>query len=98
MTRDITREEWAAMVAATIADHPNWMAATMAAVQSGAAEAIERQKDRIADLSLGLLEALKDRRSPRRDSARVVRAIQVSQFYPTQWSARQIAREERKQS
>lgn len=83
------------MVEQTIAAHPEWVATTMAAVQSGIVEAIDRQKERSYLLSRGLVEALKDRRSRKRNASSIVDAIQVSQFHPTPWSAKMIAKEER---
>ena len=93
---DLSREEWVGVVASTLARHPDWAGVTVEAMQAGLTEAIDRQKDRVSDLSLGLVEALSTRPgSKRRNSDRIVQAIRVSNFYNTKWSAETIAKEER---
>lgn len=92
--REMTTQEWAAIVHSTLAAHPDWVGVTVEAMQAGVVEAIDRQKDRVMTLSTGLMEALNSRPGAKtRDRQRIVDAIEVSQFHPTQWSAKMIERE-----
>ena len=93
----ITKEQWQELVYEVLADHPDWAASTVDAMQGGLLQALERKQDRISDLSYGLYEALNTRRgSLRRDGQRIIAAINASQFANTKWSAETIAKEEAK--
>lgn len=93
----ITREQWQELVYEVLADHPDWAADTVACMQQGLLQALERKQDRISDLSHGLHEALTTRRgSLRRDGQRIIAAINASNFANTKWSADAIAKEEAK--
>ena len=90
----MTEQEWASIVYKVLADHPDWVATTVNAVQEGVVQAIERQKDRTYTLSLGLIEAVgSPLRAKKRNHDRVIAAIEVSQFHPTKWSEAAIERE-----
>jgi len=92
--RKLTVEEWAATVAFVLAEHPEWMAATVNAVQKGVLVAQERQLDRISDLSLGLHEALRtERRAKTRRRDVIVKGIKASNIHPTVWSKEAIEKE-----
>jgi hypothetical protein len=92
--KKITREEWADAVAGVIAAQPELASVTVDAMQAGILEAQERQLDRIADISMGLVEALntKPGQVKRRHDV-IVRAIEASNHHPTKWSAEMIVRE-----
>ena len=92
--REMTPEEWAGVVCATLATHPDWASITVNAVQAGLLEALDRQKDRVSKLSWGLHQALSStRKAKRRNRKMIVEAIVVSTLHPTKWSAAMIARE-----
>lgn len=91
---EVSREEWASVVAATLADHPDWVDTTVQAMQAGMVEAIERQRDRVTVLSWGLYQALSTtRKAQRRDRQKIVQAIETSTLHPTVWSAAMIKKE-----
>ena len=94
--QNLTRDEWAEIVSDVLAEHPEWAAATVQATQAGILEANSRLRDRLADVSLGLVEALNTKRGQvkrRRDM--IVAAIEASTVHPTKWSAEMIAKENR---
>lgn len=93
-SENLTRERWAAIVAETLAEHPGWAAVTVQAMQTGIVEANERLRDRLADVSMGLVEALNTKPGHvKRNGAQIVRAIEASNVHPTKWSAQAIAKE-----
>ena len=92
--KKFTTEEWATVVSDVLAQQPELAAATVQAMQAGILEAQERQLDRIADVSMGLVEALSTKPGQvkrRRDV--IVRAIEASTVHGSKWSAAMIARE-----
>lgn len=92
--RELSREEWASIVYSVLADHPDWVATTTEAMTAGVVQAVDRQKDRIMTLSLGLMEAVGNPlRGRRRDNDRIIAAIEVCNLHPTKWSAAAIERE-----
>lgn len=92
--RELTQGEWASVVYSVLADHPDWVATTVNALQEGVVQAIERQKDRALVLSLGLMEAVGNPlRGKRRNHDRIIDAIEASQLHPTKWSEAAIERE-----
>ncbi len=90
----LTRDDWAEIVGSALTEHPEWASTTVEAMQAGILEANNRLRDRIADVSLGLVEALNTKRGQakrRRDM--IVTAIEASTVHPTKWSAEMIAKE-----
>lgn len=93
--RVLSQQEWDAVVYAVLADHPDWLSTTVNAMQAGVAQAVERQRDRVATLSMGLHQALSHSRdSGRRDSQQIIDSVKASTLHPTKWSAWVIEREE----
>lgn len=92
--KKFTREEWADVVAGVIAAQPELVSVTVEAMQAGILEARERQLDRIADVSMGLVEALntKPGHAKRRGDV-IVRAIEASNVHGSRWAADMIAKE-----
>lgn len=92
--KEFTREQWADAVAEVISLHPEWVAATVNAVQAGILEANERLRDRVADVSMGLHQALitKPGHVKRRHDV-IVRAIEASTLCGSKWADETIARE-----
>jgi len=91
---EMSKEEWAGVVVATLAAHPDWVAVTVEAMQAGVVEATDRQKDRALTLSTGLMKALNTRPgAKKRDRQRIIDAVQVSRSHPTPWSKKIIERE-----
>jgi hypothetical protein len=92
--KKLTRDQWAATVADVIAEHPEWMAATVNAVQAGILEAQERQLGRIADVSMGLVEALNTKPGHvKRNHAAIVRAVEASNVHGSKWAEAMISKE-----
>ena len=92
--RKLTVEEWAATVASVLAEHPEWMAATVNAVQKGVLVAQERLKERIAEVSLGLYEALNTKpHYVRRRHEFIIGGIKAGNLHPTPWSKEAIEKE-----
>lgn len=95
MTSKLTPEEWSSIVSGVLAAQPELAAATVNAMQAGILAAQERQLDRIAELSMGLVEALDTKPGHvKRRHYLIVRAIRASTAHPTPWSEKAIAREE----
>jgi hypothetical protein len=95
MSDPLTRARWATVVADVIAEHPEWMSTTVEAVQAGILAAQERQLDRIADLSMGLIEAINTKPGHvKRNHGAIIKAIEASNVHPTVWSEKAIAREQ----
>jgi hypothetical protein len=79
--------QWEHMVAEVLAEHPQWMAATVNAAQRGVLAAVERQQDRNADLSMGLWQALSTRPgAKRRNKDLIIEAIKASTFAGSSWA------------
>jgi hypothetical protein len=92
--REPTVEEWAATVAFVLAEHPEWMAVTVNAVQKGVLTAQERLRERIAEVSLGLYEALNTKpHYVRRRHEFIIGGIKASNMHPSVWSAAAIEKE-----
>lgn len=92
---EMTESEWSGIVYSVLADHPEWTAATVNAVQGGVVQAIERQKDRVSVLSWGLHQALSTtRKAKRRQRQKIVDAIEMSNLHPTVWSKAMIQKEQ----
>lgn len=92
--KTFTRDEWAEIVSTVLSNQPELAATTVEAMQAGILNAQDRLRDRIADVSLGLVEALSTKRGQvRRNSERIITAIEASNVHPTKWSAETIARE-----
>lgn len=95
MAKKFTREEWAAIVASVISEQPELVSTTVAALQEGIVAALDRRSDRLADVSMGLVEALNTKPGHvKRDHDVIVRAIEASNVHPTKWSAQMIAKEQ----
>ncbi len=94
-TRKLTPEEWAEIVSGVLAAQPELAAATVTAMQAGILEAQERQLDRIADVSMGLHQALttKPGHVKRRHEV-IVRAIEASTLCGSKWATEAIVKEQ----
>jgi hypothetical protein len=93
---DITREQWADMVADVLSAHPEFAAVTVQAMQEGILAAVARESDRRALVSMGLVEALNTKpRHVKRNHDRIITAIEASTFHPTTWSAAAIEKEQK---
>lgn len=85
---------WQAGVQATLREHPDWAAGTAQAMQAGLLNALDDSSKRASTLSLGLMEALDTKPgSKKRNGKRIVEAVEASEFHPTEWSKKVIARE-----
>lgn len=92
---EIARSRWRVLVKDTLADHPDWAADTIQAVQNGVLTANNRLRDRIADVSMGLWQALNTtRKAKRRNRAMIVRAIEASTLARTPWAEEAITKEQ----
>jgi hypothetical protein len=90
-----TPEQWAAVVSDVLAQQPELAAVTVQAMQAGILEARERLADRVADVSMGLVEALRTKPGHvKRRHDVIVRAIEASTVRGSTWSAEMIAREQ----
>lgn len=93
----IEKGEWASIVASMLAAHPDWAEVTVQMMQVGLLEAVERQKDRVSDLSLGLYEALSTRPgTKKRDGSRIAQAVRASNFFGSPWANDTIAKEQQR--
>lgn len=91
----ITPEQWGAMVSEVLAAQPELAAVTVQAMQEGILQAQDRLRDRVARVSMGLVEALNTKRGQvRRNSHLIVRAIEASTVYGSKWSQEMIAKEQ----
>jgi hypothetical protein len=94
MSEKLTSEEWFNTVAAVLAEHPDYAAATVQAMQDGLTEALDRKSERLAAVSMGLHEALSTKPDHvKRNRELIVTAIKASTLYRTPWSAAAIAKE-----
>jgi hypothetical protein len=92
---NFTREQWADAVADVLARRPDWAAVTVQAMQAGILEANERLRDRVADVSMGLHEALSTKRGQvKRRPDVIVRAVEASTLSGTPWANDVIAKEQ----
>ena len=90
----LTPEEWAAIVGGTLARQPELAAVTVQAMQAGILAANDRLRDRVADVSMGLVEALNTKPGQvKRRSEVIVRAIEASTVRGSKWSSEMIAKE-----
>lgn len=91
----ITPEQWARLVSETLANQPELAAVTVTAMQAGITEANERLRDRVADVSMGLHQALitKPGHVKRRHEV-IVRAIKASTLCGSKWATEAIAKEQ----
>lgn len=92
--KKLSPEEWFAIVGETLARQPELAAATVEAMQAGILAANDRLRERVADVSMGLVEALNTRPGHvkrRRDV--IVRAIKASTVCGSAWSEKMIAKE-----
>jgi hypothetical protein len=93
---DVREDEWAALVVEVLADHPEYAAVTVQAMQAGILAAVDRRGERLVDVSMGLVEALNTKPGHgKRDHDRIIKAIEASNVHPTAWSAEAIAKEQK---
>lgn len=91
----LTPEQWAAIVRDVLALQPELAAITVQAMQEGILEAQDRLRERIADVSMGLVEALNTKRGQvKRRSSLIIKAIMASTVYGSKWATETIAKEE----
>lgn len=91
---EITAEEWATLVAEILAQHPEFAAVTVQAMQAGIMAAVDRKAERLARTSLALVEALDTKpHHVKRDHARIIEGIKASTYHPTAWSQAAIIKE-----
>lgn len=92
--QQMTKSRWMGIVAGMLADHPDWMEATVTAMQAGVSKALKRKDDRIEDLSVGLWQALTTRPgAKRRDSEAIIEGIEASVLANSPWAAEAIEKE-----
>jgi hypothetical protein len=86
---------WASIVSDVLARQPELAAVTVQAMQAGIIEANERLADRVADVSMGLVQALSTKPGHvKRRSDMIVRAIEASTVRGSKWAAGAIAKEQ----
>lgn len=91
---NVTSDQWFDIVAETLTEHPEFASATVQAMQDGLLRALDRKSERLAVVSLALVEALNTKpEHVKRDHDRIVAGITASNYHPTKWSAEMIARE-----
>lgn len=91
----LSRNEWATVVAEVLRAHPEFAAVTIQAMQEGILAALDRKSERLADVSMGLYEALRTKPgAARREREQIIKAIEASIFHPTTWSKDAIAKEQ----
>lgn len=92
---EITAEEWAAIVAHVLKEHPEFAAVTVQAMQAGIMAAVDRRAERLVRTSLALVEALNTKpHHVKRDHARIIDGIKASTYHPTAWSQAAIIKEQ----
>jgi hypothetical protein len=92
---ELTRERWTATVIDTLAEHPEWAGVTVQAMQVGILAANDRLRERISDVSLGLVEAMNTRLAhKKRRHDLIIRAIKSSNVFGSKWSDEALAKEE----
>lgn len=92
--KKITPEEWGDIVSDALAGQPELAAVTVQAMQAGIIEANERLRDRVADVSMGLVEALSTKPGQvKRRSEAILRAIEASTVCGSKWADEMIAKE-----
>lgn len=90
----ITPEEWFAAVREVLAQQPELAAVTVQAMQEGILAANDRLRARIADVSMGLAEAMRTKLPHRRrNHDLIVKAIKASTVHPSIWSKEAIRKE-----
>jgi hypothetical protein len=95
VTEKLDPEEWKSIVAEVLTAQPELAAATVQAMQAGILAALNRRSDRLADVSLGLAEAIRTKPGQAgRNRALIVRAIEASTVHPTKWSEAAISKEQ----
>lgn len=93
--RKFTPEQWAEIVSGVLANQPELAAITVTAMQAGILEANERLRDRIADVSMGLHQALNTKPGHvKRRHDLIVRAIEASNLRGSKWANEAIAKEQ----
>lgn len=91
---EIKKERWAAQVESMLADHPDFAAVTVQAMQQGLLAAIERVKERNVTVSWGLMEATQTKPGhKRRDHGRIIEAVEASNFSGSRWATETIENE-----
>lgn len=90
----LTPEEWFAIVGETLAQQPELAAVTVEAMQAGILAANDRLRERVAEVSMGLVEALNTRPGHvKRGREAIVRAIEASTVCGSEWAKKMIAKE-----
>lgn len=92
--RKFTPEEWAEIISDVLAAQPELAAVTVTAMQDGILRAQDRLRERISEVSMGLVEALNTKPGyVRRNHDVIVAAIEASTVHPSPWSKDAIAKE-----
>lgn len=92
---EIERARWMATVVETLAEHPDWAATTVQAMQAGLLEALDRELTKRETVSWGLKEALDTRPGAvKRDHGLVIAAIEASTFRGTAWAKKMTEKEQ----
>lgn len=95
MVEGLSERDWSALVAEVLAVHPEFADVTVRALQEGILAAMGRRSDRLVDVSMGLVEALRTKpHHVNRDHDQIIRAIEASTVHPSKWSAEAIAKEQ----
>jgi hypothetical protein len=92
--KKLTPEQWADVVSDVLANQPELAAVTVQAMQAGILAANDRLRDRVADVSMGLVEALNTKPGHARRRGNVIaRAIEVSTVCGSKWADEMIEKE-----
>jgi len=90
----LSPERWAATVTFVLANQPELAGVTVQAMQEGILIANDRLRDRVAAVSMGLVEAMNTRPThKKRRHDVIIRAIKASVVFGSKWSDDMIARE-----
>lgn len=94
MSRDLTKEQWSAIVSEVLSAQPDLAATTVTAMQEGILLAQDRQLERLANVSMGLAEALRTKPGyVKRQHDLIIKAIEDSTLMTSPWSYGAIAQE-----
>jgi hypothetical protein len=92
--KKINEDEWAEIIHDRLAAQPELAAVTVQAMQEGILTANDRLRERVAEVSMGLVEAIRTKPGQvRRKRDVIVRAIMASTVYGSKWSDEAIAKE-----
>jgi hypothetical protein len=95
MADELTELDWATMVISVLADHPEWAGTTVQAMQSGILMSNDRLRERIATVSMGLVEAINTKPNHvKRRHDFIIDAVNASTVAGSKWAKETIEREQ----